>query len=89
MVFDKTNFVFLHGPPMLVDKTKFDLMLYNHTNFYQFEESSSYWSVETNISFCLLFIGKSATHSVITVYNRTVTNIENTVRAVHSCNRWL
>ena len=89
MVFDKTNFVFLHGPPMLVDKTKFDLMLYNHTNFYQFEESSSYWSVERiSVFVCFSLVNQRHT-SVITVYNRTVTNIENTVRAVHSCNRWL
>ena len=27
--------------------------------------------------------------SGITVYKGTVTNIENTVRAVHSCNSWL
>ena len=26
--------------------------------------------------------------AVYTVYNRTVTNIENTVRAMHSCNSW-
>ena len=34
----------LHGPPMLVNKTNFCLVLYNHANFYQFEESSSYCS---------------------------------------------
>ena len=66
-----------HGPPMLVDETKFDLVLDNHANFYRFEETSSYWSVK-RISV--------ATTSGITVYNRTVTNIENTVRAVHNCN---
>ena len=46
MVYDKTVFLLasveLHGLPMLVDKTNFDLVLYNHTNFYQFEETSSY-----------------------------------------------
>ena len=26
----------LLGPPMLVDKTKFGSVLYNHTNFYRF-----------------------------------------------------
>ena len=26
----------LHGPPMLVDKTNFGLVFYNHANFYQF-----------------------------------------------------
>ena len=30
----------LHGPPMLVDKTNFGLVLYIHTNFYRFEETS-------------------------------------------------
>ena len=36
-----------HGPQnlMLADKTNFGLVLYNHANFYQFEETSSYWSV--------------------------------------------
>ena len=36
----------LHGPPMLVDKTNSGLVLYNYANVYQFEETSSYWSVE-------------------------------------------
>ena len=31
---------------MLVDKTNFGLVLYNQANFYQFEETSSHWSVE-------------------------------------------
>ena len=35
----------LHGPPMLADKTNFGLVLYNHANFYRFEELSGYWSV--------------------------------------------
>ena len=69
--------------------TNFGLVLYKHVNFYQFEETSSYWSVE-RIS---VFVGFSLVNqrhtSVITVYNRTVTNIENSVRAVHSCNSWL
>ena len=78
----------LHSPPMLVDKTNFGLVLYNQTNFYQFEETSSYWSVK-RISFFLCFSLVNQRHtSGITVYNRTVTNIENTVWAVHSCNSW-
>ena len=36
----------LHGSPMLVEKTKFGIVLCNQTNFYRFEESSSYWSVK-------------------------------------------
>ena len=77
----------LHGPPILVDKTNFGLVIYNHANFYRFEESFSYWSVKRISVFSLLFIDQSAHlrhHNV----NFTVTNIENTVRAVHSCNSW-
>ena len=74
---------------MLVDKTNFGLVLYNHANFYQFEELSSYWSV-ARISVFLGFALVNQRHtSVITVYKCTVTNIENTLRAVHSCNGWL
>ena len=36
----------LYGLPMSVDKTDFGLALYNHANFYRFEETSTYWSVE-------------------------------------------
>ena len=74
------------GPPMLVDKITSGLMLFNPTNFYQFEEISSYWLVRQISVFSLFFIGQPAIH--ITVYNRTLTNIENTTRAVHSCNSW-
>ena len=35
-----------HGPPILVDKTNCGLVLYNHANFYRFQETSSYWSVK-------------------------------------------
>ena len=35
----------LHGPLILVDITNFGLVIYNHANFYQFKETSS-WSVE-------------------------------------------
>ena len=52
----------LHGPPMLVDKTNFDVVLYNPTNFYQSEETSSYWSVKRISVFFLLFIGQPVTH---------------------------
>ena len=40
------HFFILHGPPMLVDKTNFGLVLSNHANFYRFEKTSSYWSVK-------------------------------------------
>ena len=70
---------------MLVDKTNFGLVLYKHANFYWFEETSSYWLVK-RISVFLCFSLVNQQHiSRITVYNRTVTKIENTVRAVHSC----
>ena len=36
----------LYGPPMLVDKTNFGLVIYNHASFYRFDEPSSYWSVK-------------------------------------------
>ena len=76
----------LHGLPMLVDKTNFGLVLYNHANFYRFEKTSSYWSVE-RISVFLCFSLVIQWHtSGITVYNRTLTNIEITVRAMQSCN---
>ena len=39
----------LYCPPILVDKTNFNLGLYKHANFYRFEESSSYWSMVTHI----------------------------------------
>ena len=64
---------------MLVDKINFGLVLYYHANFYPFEELSSYWSVKQISVF-------SAFHwSSITVYNRIVTNTENTV---HNCTSW-
>ena len=76
----------LHGPPMSVDKTDFGLVLYNHINFYRFEETSSYLSVKRiSVFLCFSLVNHQHT-SCITVFNRTVTNIENTVRVVHS---WL
>ena len=78
----------LHGPPMMVDNTNFGLVLYNHAKFCRFEESSSYWSVK-RISVFLYFSLVNQRHtSGITVCKQTVTNIENTVRAVHCCNSW-
>ena len=76
-------------PPILVDKTNFGLVLYNPASFYRFGESSSYWSVKRRSVFlCFSLVNQQHT-SDITVHNRTVTNIENTVRAVHSCNSWI
>ena len=73
---------------MLVDKTNFGIVVYDHANFYRFEESTSYWSVQRiSVFLCFSLVNQRHT-SGITVYNRTVTNIENTVRAVHSCNNW-
>ena len=78
----------LNGPPMLVDKTYFGLVIYNHAYFYRFEETFRYWSVKRiSVFFCFSLVNQRHT-SGITMYNRTVTNIENTVRAVQSCNSW-
>ena len=73
---------------MLVDETNFGLLLYNHANFYRFEETSSYWSVTRRSVFLYVSLVNQRHTSAITVHNRTVSNIENTVRAVHSCNSW-
>ena len=72
---------------MLVDMTNFGLVHYNIANFYQSEETSSYWSVKPKTVFCFSLVNQRHTCG-ITVYNRTVTNNEYTVRAVHSCNGW-
>ena len=78
----------LHGLPMMVDMTNFGSVPYNHANFYRFGETSNYWSVTRQLVFlCFTLVNQQHT-STITVYNGTVTNIENTVRAVHSCNSW-
>ena len=61
---------------MSVDKTDFGLVLCNHANFNRLGETSSYWSVK-QISDLLCFSLVNQRHtSCITVYNRTVTNIE-------------
>ena len=74
---------------MLDDKTNFGVVLYNPTNFYRFEETSSYWSVKRiSVFLCFSLVNECHT-SAITVYNRRVTNIENTAKAMHSCNSWL
>ena len=74
----------LHGPPLFVDKTNFDLKLYTHANFYRFEESFSYCSVKRiSVLLCFSLVNQRHTFS-ITVYK---SNIENIVRAVHNCNR--
>ena len=87
--FKRKKKILLQGPQMLVDKTNFGLVLYNHANFYWFEETSSCWSFK-GLSVFLCFSLVNQQHiSGITEYNRTVTNIENTVQAVHSCNSWL
>ena len=84
MLVGKTNFGLLQGLPMLLDKTNFGLVLYNHANFYRFE----YWSVKRiSVFLCFSLVNQRHT-SGFTVYNRTVANIENTVRAMHSCSSW-
>ena len=63
---------------MSVDKTDFGLVLCNHANFNRFEETSSYWSIkQISVFLCFSLVNQRHT-SCTTVYNRTVTNIENT-----------
>ena len=65
------------------------LVLFNHANFYRFDEPFSYWSVkQISVFLCFSLVNQRHT-SGITVYNRTAISIENTVRAVHSYNSWL
>ena len=92
MLVDKTNFgLVLYNrancyPPMLDDKTNFGLVTFNHANFYRFEETSRYWSNKPiSVFLCFSLVNQRHTSDII-VYNRTVTYIENTVRAVHSYN---
>ena len=72
---------------MLVDRTNFGLVHYNIANFFQLEDTSSYWSVRRISVFSFSLVNQRHTCG-ITVYNRTVTNNEYTVRAEHSCNGW-
>ena len=65
---------------MLVDKTNFGLVLYNHVNFYRFEKTSSYWSVKRILVFLCFSLVNQRHTAGITVYDRNVTNIEDTVR---------
>ena len=61
---------------MLVDKNNFVSVLYNFANFYRFEETSNYWSVtRRSVFLCFSLVNQRHT-SAITVYNRTVANIE-------------
>ena len=65
-------------------------MPYNHANVYRFEETSisSYWAVK-RISVFLYFSLVYQRHtSRITVYNHTVTNIENTLRPAKCFRYW-
>ena len=62
---------------MLVDKTNFGSVIYNHANFYRFEETSSYWLVERISTFLCFSLVNQGHTSDIKVYKRTVTNIEN------------
>ena len=56
---------------MLVDKTNFGLVLYNHANFYRFEEISSYWSVERiSIVLCFSLVNQPHTSGItVNMYN--------------------
>ena len=59
---------------MLVDKTKFNLVLCNLANFNRFEKSS-YWSVKRiSVFLCFSLVNQQHT-SAVTVFNHTVTNM--------------
>ena len=73
--------------PVLVDNSNSGLVLYNQANFYRLRIHLVIGQLN-ECHFSLLFIGQPATPSGITVYNRTVINIENTVRVVCGCNSW-
>ena len=60
---------------------------YNHANFYRFGEHLVIGQLNEYQCFSAFHWSTSDT-SGITVYKCTVTNIENTVRALHSCNCW-
>ena len=49
-----TIYLYCTARQLLVDKTNFGSVLYNHANFYRFEETSCYWSV-TRLSVFLCF----------------------------------
>ena len=66
----------LHGPPKLVDKTNFGLVIYNHANFYRFEETSSYWSGKRTSVFSAFHWSTSDTPPA-SQCTTVVTNIEN------------
>ena len=72
----------LHGPPLLVDKTNFGLVLYNHANFFIGLRNHLVIGQLKEYQFFSAFHWPTG----ITVYNRTVT--ENTVRAGNNCNSW-
>ena len=59
-------------------------MLYNHANFYRFEETSSYCLLKEYQFFSALHWSTSVTPAASQCI--TVTKIENAVPAVHSCN---
>ena len=64
------TFIVLHSLPMLADETNFGLVLYNQASFYQFEETSSYWSVkQISVFLCFSLVNQWHT-SGITVYNQ-------------------
>ena len=77
---DRFNRQIIARPPMLVDKTNFGSVIYKHANFYRFEKTSSYWSVKRIAGFLCFSLVNQRHTSGISVYNRTVTNIDNAVR---------
>ena len=74
---------------MLVDKSNFGSVPLITPTFIAFGEKSIYWSFKRiSVFLCFSWVNQRHTSSGITAYNRTVTNTENAVRAVHSCTSW-
>ena len=68
---------------MLVDKTSFGSVPLITPTFIALGEKSKYWSFKRiSVFLCFLLVSERLSSFGITVYNRTVTNTENTVWTV-------
>ena len=58
---------------MLVDKTNFGLVLYNHANFYRFEKTSRYRSVKRiSVFLCFSLVNESIHESMLVESRKNV-----------------
>ena len=71
------TYVKLHGPPMSVDKTDFGLVSINTLTFIGLMKHLVIGRLNEYQFFSAVLVNQRHT-SCFTVYNRTVTNIENT-----------